>query len=116
MDEPLVSIVVPTYNRAYCLPRTIDSALAQTYASVEVIVVDDGSKDDTAALVRARYGSDGRVQMISQQNAGVAAARNTGMAAARGDYVALLDSDDVWQPWKLELQMACMRAHPDVGM
>jgi len=116
MGAPLVSIVVPTYNRAYCLPRTIDSALTQTYAPVEVIVVDDGSKDDTAAVVQARYGSDARVRMISQPNAGVAVARNTGMTAARGDYVALLDSDDVWQPWKLELQVACMRAHPTVGM
>jgi len=116
VSEPLTSIVVPTYNRAYCLPRTIDSALAQTNARIEIIVVDDGSKDDTPALVASRYGSDPRIRMIRQENGGVAVARNTGMQAAQGDYIALLDSDDIWMPWKLELQLACMRARPEVGM
>ena len=116
MSEPLTSIVVPTYNRAYCLPRTVDSALAQTNARVEVIIVDDGSRDETPALVASRYGSDARVRFIQQANGGVAVARNTGMRAAQGDYLALLDSDDIWQPWKLELQLACMRARPEVGM
>jgi glycosyltransferase involved in cell wall biosynthesis len=116
MAEPLTSIVVPSYNRAYCLPRTVDSALAQTNARVEVIIVDDGSKDDTPALVASRYGSDPRVRFIRQDNAGVAIARNTGMRAAQGDFIALLDSDDIWEPWKLELQLACMRARPEVGM
>ncbi len=114
--SPLVSVVVPTYNRAYCLPRTVDSALAQTHPSVEVIIVDDGSTDDTSDLVAARYGDDARVRLIRRTNGGVSAARNTGLGDARGDYVALLDSDDVWEPWKLELQLACMRARPDVGM
>jgi glycosyltransferase involved in cell wall biosynthesis len=116
MSEPLTTIVVPTYNRAYCLPRTVDSALGQTNVRVEVIIVDDGSKDETAALVASRYGSDARVRYIQQQNGGVAVARNTGMRAAQGDYIALLDSDDIWMPWKLELQLACMRARPEVGM
>jgi glycosyltransferase involved in cell wall biosynthesis len=116
MSEPLTSIVVPTYNRSYCLPRTVDSALAQTKVRVEVIIVDDGSKDDTTALVASRYGSDPRVRYIRQDNGGVAIARNTGMRAAQGDFIALLDSDDIWQPWKLELQLACMRARPEVGM
>ena len=116
MQAPLVSVVVPTYNRAYCLPRTVDSALGQTHPSVEVIIVDDGSRDETADVVAARYGNDARVRLIRQANGGVSAARNTGLRAARGDYVALLDSDDVWEPWKLELQLACMRARPEVGM
>jgi len=116
MQSPLVSVVVPTYNRGYCLARTIDSALGQTHPAVEVIVVDDGSQDDTAEVVSSRYGGDARVRLMRQANAGVAAARNAGMRAARGDYVALLDSDDVWEPWKLELQVACMRARPEVGM
>ena len=111
MQAPLVSVVVPTYNRAYCLARTIDSALGQTHPSVEVIVVDDGSVDETAEMVAARYGSDARVRLIRQANAGVSAARNTGLRVARGDYVALLDSDDVWEPWKLELQVACMQGN-----
>jgi len=116
MQAPLVSVVVPTYNRAYCLPRTVDSALGQTHPSVEVIIIDDGSRDETPDVVAARYGNDARVRMIRQANGGVSAARNTGLRAARGDYVALLDSDDVWEPWKLELQLACMRTRPEVGM
>lgn len=116
MQAPLVSVVVPTYNRAYCLARTIDSALGQSHPSVEVIVVDDGSGDETGEMVAARYGNDARVRLIRQANAGVSAARNVGLRAARGDYVALLDSDDVWEPWKLELQVACMRTRPEVGM
>jgi glycosyltransferase involved in cell wall biosynthesis len=116
VSEPLTSIVVPTYNRAYCLPRTVDSALAQTNVRVEVVIVDDGSRDETAALVASRYGADARVRFLRQDNGGVAVARNTGMRAAQGDYIALLDSDDIWAPWKLELQLACMRARPEVGM
>jgi glycosyltransferase involved in cell wall biosynthesis len=116
LQTPLVSVVVPTYNRGYCLARTVDSALAQTYPAVEVIIVDDGSQDDTAQVIAARYRGDARVRLIRQANAGVAAARNIGMRAGRGEYLALLDSDDVWEPWKLELQVACMRARPEVGM
>ncbi len=116
MELSLVSVVVPTYNRAYCLPRSIDSALGQSYRSVEVIVVDDGSSDGTAELITSRYAGDKRVRLIRQENAGVARARNNGMGAAQGEYVALLDSDDLWEPWKLELQIACMRARPEIGM
>jgi glycosyltransferase involved in cell wall biosynthesis len=116
MPKGLVSVVIPTFNRGYCLPRAIDSALAQTYQNVEVIVVDDGSTDDTPQLVARRYGGNGRVRYMRQDNAGVSAARNTGLAAVRGEYVALLDSDDWWMRWKLELQIACIRASPEVGM
>jgi GT2 family glycosyltransferase len=116
MASPLVSVVVPTYNRAHCLPRTVDSALAQTYTNVEVLIVDDGSRDDTAAVVAGRYGADSRVRYIAQANGGVSSARNTGFDAARGSFVALLDSDDVWLPWKLQVQIACMQACPEVGM
>jgi glycosyltransferase involved in cell wall biosynthesis len=116
VSAPLTSIVVPTFNRAYCLPRTIESALAQANVRVEVIVVDDGSTDQTPSLIASRYGSEPRVRFIRQDNGGVAVARNTGMRAAQGDYIALLDSDDTWMPWKLELQLACMRARPQVGM
>lgn len=116
MNTPLVSVVVPTYNRAYCLARTLDSALAQTHDRLEVIVVDDGSTDDTAALVRERYGHDPRVVYLRQDNAGVSAARNHGLRAVRGDFVALLDSDDVWRPWKIELQLLCFRHVSELGM
>lgn len=116
MTAPLVSVIVPTYNRAYCLARTLDSALAQSHAALEVLVVDDGSTDDTAALVRARYGNDPRVVYLYQDNAGVSAARNHGLRVARGDFVALLDSDDVWRPWKIELQLRCLQRFPELGM
>ncbi len=113
---PLVSVVIPTYNRAYCLPIAVDSALGQTHRDVEVIVLDDGSTDETPALMASRYGSDSRVRYQRQENRGVSAARNAAFALLRGDYVALLDSDDVFLPWKLELQLACFQHSPQIGM
>jgi GT2 family glycosyltransferase len=113
---PLVSVVVPTYNRAHCIARAIDSALGQTHQEVEVIVLDDGSTDDTGAVIAARYGGDPRVRYAKQKNAGVSAARNAAFQMVRGDYVALLDSDDSFLPWKLELQLACFARAPGIGM
>jgi glycosyltransferase involved in cell wall biosynthesis len=112
----LVSVIIPTYNRADTLPRAIDSALGQTHRAVEAIVVDDGSRDGTAELMERRYADEPRVRFFRQENAGVSAARNRAMRAARGDYLAFLDSDDVWKPWKIELQLACFRAFPEAGM
>src|SRR4029079_19535086 len=94
----------------------IDSALNQTHRPVEVLVVDDGSTDGTAQLIAARYAGDDRVRYLAQRNGGVSAARNAGLRAARGPFVALLDSDDWWMPWKTELQLACMERFPEVGM
>jgi glycosyltransferase involved in cell wall biosynthesis len=93
-----VSVVIPTYNRADLLPRAIDSALAQTAPPVEIIIVDDGSTDDTPAVVM-RYAERhaGRVRSLRIPNGGVARARNAGIAAARSQWVALLDSDDEWR-------------------
>ncbi|HVU49940.1 MAG TPA: glycosyltransferase, partial [Polyangia bacterium] len=113
-----VSVIIPTYNRAHLLPRTIDSVLGQTHPGCHVILVDDGSTDGTEAAVRDRYGGSPRVRVLRQENRGVSAARNAGLAAATGEYVAFLDSDDVWRPWKVEVQVACLerlRAH-GVGM
>jgi glycosyltransferase involved in cell wall biosynthesis len=115
MDD-LVSVIVPTYNRAYCICRTIDSVLHQSHQNWEVVVVDDGSKDNTAELIASTYGDEPRVRYLHQANAGVTAARNTGINEARGNYLAFLDSDDVWRPWKLEVQLACFRFFPTVGM
>jgi glycosyltransferase involved in cell wall biosynthesis len=115
-ELPLTSVIIPTFNRAYCLERTIDSVLAQTCSDLEVIVVDDGSTDNTEALVRTRYADEKRVVYLHQANRGVAGARNTGFAVARGDFIALLDSDDVWMPWKLEVQIACLQRLPEIGM
>ena len=98
-----VSVVIPTYNYARYLGEAIDSALGQTLPPLEVIVVDDGSTDDTPEVL-AKYGD--RIRVLRQENAGVAIARNSGIAAARGEFIAFLDADDVWFPRKLELQMA----------
>ena len=106
-----VSVIIPTYDRASTLPRAIDSVLAQTLAPLELIVVDDGSADDTERLVRDRYA---RVRYLKQSNAGVSAARNRGLAAARGSWLAFLDSDDEWRPRKTERQLAALAERPDV--
>jgi GT2 family glycosyltransferase len=112
----LVSVVIPTYNRGYCIARTIDSALNQTHQDIEIIVVDDGSTDDTRDVIKLRYGDDSRIVYVYQANAGVAGARNSGFKSARGQLVALLDSDDVWMPWKLEVQVACLSKFPELIM
>jgi glycosyltransferase involved in cell wall biosynthesis len=113
---PLVSVIIPTFNRAYCLERAVDSALAQTYSDLEVVVVDDGSTDNTKALVHTRYAGEKRVIYLHQANRGVAGARNAGFGVARGEFIALLDSDDVWMPWKLDVQIACLQRFPKIGM
>jgi glycosyltransferase involved in cell wall biosynthesis len=113
---PLVSVVIPTYNRASLVTKAVSSALAQTYPSVEVVVVDDGSTDDTRDRLGREFGDDARVRTLHQRNGGPARARNAGFAEARGAYVALLDSDDRWHPWKLAAQVACMERHPELGM
>lgn len=116
MADPLVSVVIPTYNRAARVGRAVDSALGQTHRSVEVLVVDDGSTDGTAELLARRYGAEPRVRVLVQENRGVAGARNAGLREVRGAFVALLDSDDLWLPWKLEAQLACLAALPSAGM
>lgn len=116
MSDQLVSIIVPTYNRGYCIQRTIDSVRAQTHQNWELIVVDDGSTDNTADVVQSSYSGDHRVRYIFQANGGVSAARNAGIRAAYGDFVAFLDSDDVWKAWKLMVQLQCFRKFPEVGM
>ncbi len=107
MKNPLVSIILPTYNRAKFLPRCLDTVFAQTYENWELIIIDDGSTDNTASVVEM-YG-DARVRYIYQQNQGVSAARNTGIARSRGEYIALLDSDDEWLPKKLLIQLRYMQ-------
>lgn len=101
-DSPRVSVIIPTYNRSWCLSEAIDSVLSQTYHNTELIVVDDGSTDETPALL-ARYGN--RLRCLRQTNRGVSAARNHGIQAADGVLIALLDSDDTWQPDKLARQV-----------
>ena len=116
MPSPLISVVIPTFNRAYCLQRAVDSALNQSYRNVEVIVVDDGSTDETRDLLRAAYSMDGRVRYVHQANSGVCFARNHGFALAQGEFISLLDSDDEWYPWKLAVELACLNVVPNAGM
>ncbi len=115
-DNDLVSVVIPTFNRAYCLANTIDSVLRQSHSNVEAIVVDDGSTDDTERMLRERYAGEKRLRYFRQDNRGVSAARNHGITRIQGAFVAFLDSDDIWKPWKLELQLACLRRFPQAGM
>jgi glycosyltransferase involved in cell wall biosynthesis len=116
MTQPLVTVLIPTFNRAHLLARAIRSVLSQSYRALEVLIVDDGSTDDSRAVVADLARADGRVRYLHQENRGVSGARNTGLRAASGDFLAFLDSDDLWKPWKLDAQMACMRRLPHVGM
>ena len=107
---PGISVIIPTYNRASCLARAVASCLRQTHPDVEVIVVDDGSTDDTADVVAAladRYGVD-RVRYLHQANAGACVARNRGLDEARGNYIQFLDSDDYLDPRKFAVQVAAL--------
>lgn len=110
--SPLVSVVVPAYNAEHFIRRSVDSVLAQSYSRCEVIVVDDGSTDQTLDVL-APYRD--RLRVISQSNAGVSAARNAGIAVAAGEFVAFLDPDDYWASTKIERQVEMMQRHPDVG-
>jgi len=109
----LVSVIIPTYNRALECKRAIWSVLAQTYENLEIVVVDDGSTDDTKDQL---HGMDDRIKYVWQPNGGVSAARNRGLQEATGEYIGLLDSDDEWLPWKVEAQLSTLKAFPEAGM
>ena len=104
-DTVTISVVIAAYNAAKYIRETLDSVLAQSYPPLEIIVVDDGSTDETAAIVRSYAG---RVRLVQQENRGEPAARNVGIRHAKGDYIAFVDSDDLWMPEKLERQAACL--------
>jgi glycosyltransferase involved in cell wall biosynthesis len=110
-SRALVSVVVPSYNASRHIREALESVLGQTYSSFEVIVVDDGSKDDTAAIVADYSRRDSRIRLVSQPNSGVGAARNRGMAEASGEFIAPLDADDIWYPEKLEKQVGSLERH-----
>ncbi|MHC4695994.1 MAG: glycosyltransferase family 2 protein [Planctomycetota bacterium] len=117
MSAPTVSIIVPTYNRAELLPRALDSITAQTFDDWEIVLVDDGSTDDTEALA-TEYGRrlGDRFIYVRQSHAGCAAARNGGIDVCRGRFVAFLDSDDEYLPRKLERQLALFECRPELGL
>ena len=110
---PEVSVILPTFNRAKIVQKAIDSVLQQTYADYEIIVVDDGSTDDTQAVLEP-YGN--KIEYRYKDNGGISSARNHGIKLAAGRYIALLDSDDYWLENKLEKQIACFRYNPAYGM
>jgi glycosyltransferase involved in cell wall biosynthesis len=112
-SAPLVSVVMPVYNGARYLRQALESALTQTYRPLEIVVVDDGSTDDTPALL-AEFGD--KIRSIRQQNSGSAAARNAALRAARGELIAFLDADDLWLPRKLAVQVDYLRDHPEVDL
>lgn len=114
MTQPLVSIVIPTYNRAHLIGDAIASCLNQTYPNTEIIVVDDGSTDDTVQMLEEQYGDQLRV--IQQRNQGPAIARNTGVAAAQGDYIQFCDTDDLLYPSKIERCLKEIVDQPDVAL
>lgn len=107
-----VSVVIPTYNSASYIGRAIRSVQGQTYPAHEIIVVDDGSTDETESVL-SEFGS--AVKYIRQSNAGVSAARNAGIRAAQGDWIAFLDADDEWLPHKLQRQVELLQRHPDLS-
>lgn len=111
-ENPKISVIIPAYNRAYCLEETIDSVLTQTYRDYELIVVDDGSTDNTESLIKGRQGIK---YLRIVQNSGVSAARNLGIRNARGSYICFLDSDDLWIKIKLERQALVMERDPSLA-
>lgn len=114
---PRVSVIIPAYNAEAFLPDTLDSVLRQTYTDWEVVLVDDGSTDDTRSVVQARIASfDGRLRYIYQTNRGLPAARNTAIRNAQGEFFALLDADDVWRERRLELGVAVLDGDPAAGL
>ncbi|MGI8640395.1 MAG: glycosyltransferase family 2 protein [Pyrinomonadaceae bacterium] len=114
MSSPiLVSVIIPNYNKGHYLAEAINSALAQTYRDTEIIVIDDGSTDNSDEVLRS-YGK--QIKWFKQKNSGVSHARNRGIKESQGEYLAFLDSDDLWQPTKLEKQVALLDANSDIGL
>lgn len=113
MESGLVTTIIPVFNRPGMLVEAVQSVLAQTWRPIEIIIVDDGSTDDTAATADALAARHAEIRVIHQENRGVGAAREQGRLAARGEFIQYLDSDDVLYPRKFELQVAGLRQHPE---
>jgi len=119
MESPdeLVTVVIPAYNAEKTLPETLRSVCSQTHRALEILVIDDGSKDRTAEVAEAHARLDGRIRLVTQTNGGVAKARNNGIDMARGEYVAPVDADDLWRPRKIERELRALRVGgPDTGL
>jgi glycosyltransferase involved in cell wall biosynthesis len=116
MQRGLVTTIIPVFNRAAMLREAVRSVLAQTYRPIEILIVDDGSTDDTGAAADALAAAHPEIRVIHQENRGVGLAREAGRLAARGEFIQHLDSDDVLLPRKFELQVAGLNAHPECGI
>lgn len=114
MPKPKISVVIPSYNRAEYISATLDSILAQTYKDFEIVFIDDGSTDDTEQLLQHYMEKDYRVKYFKQPNSERAVARTYGMGLALGDYICLVDSDDIWYPHKLATQLQVMENNPEI--
>ena len=108
--SPLVSVVIPAYNAAATIERTLESVIAQTYANLEILVIDDGSTDASQEIATRFARADSRIRVLVQRNAGVAAARNHGLREANGAYVAPIDADDIWRPENIARQVAALES------
>jgi len=113
-ESPLVSVVLPVYNGAVTISRTIDSVLGQSHQHFELLIINDGSTDSTPEML-AQF-DDPRIAVHSFENRGLAASRNRGIRLARGEYVAFIDADDLWKPRKLEKQIAALQGNPEAGL
>ncbi len=114
---PLVSVIIPAYNAAAFIRQTLVSVLSQSYRNLEIIVVDDGSTDQTAEIVKSIAKSDHRLILLRQSNQGVAVARNLAIEKSRGEFIAPIDADDIWHPEKIKKQVKCMlESGPAVGL
>lgn len=114
LSMPKVSVIIPSYNRAEFIPATLDSILRQSFTDFEIVFVDDGSTDDTEKILNDYQGHDKRIKYIKQANSERAIARSNGMKNAHGKYIALVDSDDIWYPKKLEAQITALDYYPDI--
>lgn len=115
-DDELITVVIPAYNAEATIDETLRSVRAQTYRNIEIIVVDDGSRDRTVEIAETHAQADPRLRVVRQENAGVAAARNTGWRLGKANIFAFVDADDIWSADKTERQLAALRAAPQAGL
>ena len=109
-----VAVIIPAYNASRYLAHTLQSVSNQTHKALEIVIIDDGSTDDTVSICRRFAAGDPRMRILSTENRGVAAARNTGIKASKSAYIAFLDADDIWHPTYVERMLAALHPLPDV--
>ncbi|MEA5512660.1 glycosyltransferase family A protein [Nodularia sp. UHCC 0506] len=114
--NPMVTVIIPAYNAAEFLPATITSVQQQTFSDWELLIINDGSTDDTVAVIRQYQETDHRIHLIEQINQGVSTARNLGIAKSKGEIIAFLDADDQWLPDKLQQHLQQFQSHPQLGV